>query len=60
MSFGVRVDLTTCLYLVFDAESEKNIFRSLQEEVVENFAHFEKLAFFEKKQPPSSFTYFST
>jgi hypothetical protein len=26
--FGIRVDLTTCLYSVFDPESQKVIFRS--------------------------------
>ncbi len=42
-SFGCVANLTTCLYLAFDAESEKK-------NEVENFAHFEKdVLFFRPK-----------
>ncbi len=44
-SFGVRIDLITCLYLVFDAESEKK-------NEAENFTDSEKDVFFKKKRYP--------
>ena len=59
-SFGSRVDSKTFLDSVFDAESEKIIFRSKKRNKTENFAHFAKGCIFLETRHLSNMSYFST
>ncbi len=59
-SFGSRVDSKTVLDSVFDAESEKIIFRRKKKSKIENFAHFVKGCIFLEKRHLSSISYFSS
>jgi hypothetical protein len=59
-SFASRADLRTFLYSVFDAESEKIIFRSWKKERSRKFCTFRKRCVFFEKRHHRSISYFST
>ncbi len=41
-TFGVKINLITFLYSVFDAESEKNSFKTKKKSKIEKFVYFEE------------------